>query len=109
MTLRFVEPHNPLSRSTDPSTSLDAGEAVRGTERRRSQMEYIARGVWDWPGQTSRELAVTLSLDRYDVARRLADLMHCDRAEQGDSRACKISGRRCVTWWPVHKPESLEW
>lgn len=89
----------PAARSTDPGTSHAAAEAVTKSGVRAHQQRQVLAALREWPGRTSAELASNAGMDRYAVARRLPEL--CPTfAFRGGSRACAVSGRPAVTWWP---------
>jgi len=89
----------PAARATDPGTSHAAAEAITKTGVRAHQQRQVLAALREWPGCTSAELASNAGMDRYAVARRLPEL--CPTfAFRGGSRACAVSGRPAVTWWP---------
>lgn len=93
---------NPLARSSDPITShLAAKEGVESGRIGRN-MEMALMALRRNPGVTSAELSeFRLAPSRQESARRLPDLEKRGLAEKGVSRTCKVTGRLCVTWWPV--------
>ncbi len=91
--------HPPASRNTDPITSYEA-EHEMSKYGRLSQQQAILFLVKMFPNSTSLELAEKSKLDRYQIARRLADLEHSGKVLKGRIRHCSASGncRRAVTW-----------
>lgn len=92
---------SPASRRTDPKSSHSAERGVNQSGSREIQQKLIYDYVQSWPGRTSLEMTERLDLDRYQIARRLADLKNAGLVYQGASRKCRIGGRDSVTWWPV--------
>jgi predicted HTH transcriptional regulator len=96
-----VEPfpnREPLAASVDPATSHIAAHEITRTGLRGRQKKQVLEAVKRFPDRTSAELALTLNLDRYAVARRLPDLMHDGLVEQGPARNCSVTGHKAVTW-----------
>jgi len=87
----------PRARNTDPKTSHEAAEFIRGTAKK--QQSKAAEAVRTYPGQTSQELADLTGLDRYMLARRLPEV-EGSLVSKGDTRRCQVSGRTATTWWP---------
>ena len=91
-----------------PSTV--AAEHITASGVRGEQARRVLDLVRRLPGKTAGELSEVsradpddgaLRLDRVQVARRLTDLAAASLIRQGDPRACRAYGRRCVTWWPT--------
>jgi len=80
-------------------------------ERRAVDTGTVADLVARFPGCTSRELAVFSGLDRFQIARRLPDAARIKRTPQrvwrGRPRACEVTGRMAITWWPRPVPTAL--
>lgn len=91
----------PAASAADPPTSHAAAREHTASGARGANCERVLSGIRAHPGRTSRELAALLGMDRHEVARRTADLMHAGRARQGEPRVCSVGGRECVTWWAV--------
>lgn len=89
----------PAARATDPETSHLAAEIMTKSGVRAHQQRQVLSALREWPGRTSAELASNAGMDRYAVARRLPELVPLF-AFRGGSRACAVSGRPAVTWWP---------
>jgi predicted HTH transcriptional regulator len=90
---------NPVSRKTDPISSYLAEDEINKTGTRASQQAKILAAVKLNPGRTSRELVDYCLLDRYQIARRLADLKESGAVIQGPIRKCRVGGRKSVTWF----------
>lgn len=91
------------SRRSDPRSSHEAGERMRQSGALGDQQAQAAAAVRAWPGRTSHELAELAHMDRYMLARRLPE---CERMEprkvaRGEIRACSVTGRSAMTWWPA--------
>lgn len=92
-----------LARNTDPVTShLAAAEIVdSGVADRQRSIAYKA--VCLDPRLTSRELSSYCELDRYQLARRLPELIKMGLLENGVVRECARSGRKALTWNPLEQ------
>ena len=90
------------TRRTDPSTSHEAAQRVNASGQAKRNMERVVDLVYASPGSTSRELSElpTCDLDRYEVARRLADAEHAGLVVKGGKRTCQVAGTAAVTWEP---------
>lgn len=97
--MRAVE--TPAARVTDPITSHLAAEDVTRSGKRVHQQRQAVAAVRAKPGMTSFELSLACGLDRYMLGRRLPEAEKGGAVSKGDARACKITGRLAVTWWPV--------
>lgn len=91
----------PASRNTDPLSSHLAEAEINDSGSRESQAYRILEIVSMNPGLTSREMVDFCRLDRYQIARRLADLKSAGIIRQGIIRKCRVGGRKSVTWYPV--------
>lgn len=90
-----------LARSTDISTSHEAGRYVAGSGIQCDQQSKAAAAVKQHPGLTSMKLADVTGLDRYMLARRLPELLKTKQVWRGPAMECPVSGRSACTWWPV--------
>lgn len=90
-----------LARSTDISTSHEAGSYVASSGIQRDQQSTAAAAVKQHPGLTSMKLADVTGLDRYMLARRLPELLKTKQVWRGPAMPCPVSGRSACTWWPV--------
>lgn len=97
--------HPPATRSSDPLSSF-AAEDLKNRTDRDVNIETVMSVVNSHPGLTSAEMTGFCHLDRWEIARRLADLKNTDRAIQG--RQVKRNGNRlAVTWYPADKQMRL--
>src|SRR5690348_6159571 len=91
----------PRSRSSHPGSSERAEIKARASRKMRGQALEVLEMLKLAPGKTSKELAVyaaTLfpgnALDRYQIARRLPELLAANLVTRTDS---DVESR----WWPV--------
>lgn len=91
---------NPIAARDDPGSSHVAAENITSSGARGRQARAVLALVKQLPHATAVELAVASGgrLDRYQVNRRLADLMHAGLVEQGDQRLCKVRQTLMCTW-----------
>lgn len=89
-----------IARNTDPVSSHEAAEELTDSGKRENQNATVTELVKNHPGFTSLELSRICDLDRYQLARRLAD---CDRltVKKGAIRRCTIGKRSACTWYPL--------
>jgi hypothetical protein len=99
--LTAPRPRNPIARSTDTETSRLAAEEVTASGRRDEQAHKVCLLVRGYRGYTSAELASWGQVDRHMVARRLPELERLGRVVRGEARACTVTGRKALTWWPT--------
>ena len=101
---------NPIARRTDPETSHLAAAEITGTGKRNKQALQVLELVRKNPGCTSLELASARVqvdsktgpyVDRYQIARRMADLVAQGKVAKGPTRRCKLGNRPAPTWWEV--------
>jgi len=90
---------SPIARKTDPVSSHEAAAEVTASGARATQQAEVLRGVKEYPGRTSKELAHLIGCDRYLVARRLPELARKGLVQRGHMVTCKIGGRKAVTWF----------
>ena len=98
-----------LARNTDPISSYLAGEHMIATGKQAFQQAQAIAAVRAFPGLTSFELAMASGHDRYMLARRLPE---CARKLNsticnGEIRACRITNRQAMTWWPTEYQREL--
>lgn len=97
--VRRVE--TPIARKTDPTSShLAAAEITASGARAHQQAQTIA-AVRTYPGRTSQELAELTQIDRYTLARRLPECVTAGAVRKGEQRACAVTGRLALMWWPT--------
>ena len=87
----------PCARRADPEASHLAAEGITKTGARAKQQIQVAALVERHPGYTSHELAEFSGLDRYQIARRLPEIITVERRGK---RQCTVSGRTASTWYP---------
>lgn len=97
--LRRIE--TPAARTTDPETSRLAAEHHTASGARAHQLAQAIAAVRAFPGRTSFELAIATDLDRYMLARRLPEAVTAREVKKGDAKACSVTGRLALTWWPA--------
>lgn len=91
----------PIARKSDPvSSHLAAAEITASGTRAHQQAQTIA-AVRAYPGRTSQELAELTQIDRYTLARRLPECVTAGAVRKGEQRACSVTGRLALTWWPL--------
>ena len=91
----------PIARPEDPSSSHEAAQEITESGTRSAQCRAALELVRANPSSTSLELANLGDLDRYQLARRLADLRNAGQVENGEQRRCLVSGRNALTWSAV--------
>lgn len=94
-----------LSHRDDASSSHETIERHEATGRRTSNKEIVLQAVFEEPGQTSREYAEAIGVDRHEVRRRLTDLLGDGLVWQGAVRKCSFGRGTALTWWPAGEPE----
>lgn len=84
---------SPRSRRNDPPSSRRAEDRIRRSGVMRGQALIALELVKKFPGRSSKELAGLGTLDRYQLARRLSDLLHSGfvRREESGTEDCR--------WW----------
>ena len=92
----------PISRASDPESSLTAEANITKSGRRQNQIDQVVEYVTDHPGSTSGEIAQGLGgdWDNVAVSRRLSDAKGL-LLKQGDARKCSVKGSTMVSWWPL--------
>lgn len=97
--MRLVE--TPIARSSDPESSHRAAAEITASGRRQQQITMVINMVRKFPGMTSMELAGMTGEDRYVIARRLPEAVTAGAICKGQQRACSVTGKLALTWWPV--------
>lgn len=95
----------PIARTSDAESSHLAAERVTASGKRGAQQARCLEGLRKHPGSTSAELAQALNEDRFMTARRLPELEHASLVRRGAISLCRVSGSKCLTWWPVEAPK----
>lgn len=85
----------PRSRRTDPLSSKRAEDQIRRSGALKGQQLIALELVKQFPGRTSKELAGLGTLDRYQLARRLPELV-----AMGYLRVTQI-GNEDQKWWAL--------
>jgi hypothetical protein len=98
--LDFTTVSTPAARRRDPSTSHRAAEEHTASGVRGQHQKRAAQAVVDFPGRTSQELSRDAKLDRYMLARRLPECEEALVVRRGPARACSVTGKQALTWWP---------
>lgn len=90
----------PAARATDPVSSHLAAEEMTRSGKRAYQAERVLDLVRKHPHHTSLELAQYGTLDRYQLARRLPDLVALGLVERSrEPRLCAVGKRPAHTWF----------
>lgn len=96
------------ARATDPESSHEAARNVESSGAAHDQRERACDLVFMSKGSTIHELAAlsrlmhgNQALDHIQLARRLPELVGMSPgAEPREQRKCKVTNRKCQTWWP---------
>ena len=98
--LDFTRRLRPIAATADPATSHEAARHLARTGQLTRSMRRTLTVLAAWPASppTSHELAGRDLRDRYEHARRLADLRERGLVTNGAARACGITGKQAVTW-----------
>lgn len=87
-----------LARPDHPSTSHDAAEDI--AEALPSLHAWAVACVTAMPGATARELAARYCpTDPRRIGRRLKECVRDGLLRTGEVRACRVSGKRALTWY----------
>jgi hypothetical protein len=89
-----------LVGSTGPIQSQEAAKAAEASGGDGAPGDRCLASVMKSPGKTAAELAAAAGLDRHVVSRRLPDLRRASRVLNGQPRACAVTGRLSLTWFP---------
>lgn len=99
---RFAAAHSQLARHTDKPTSHQAADHMVESGKLEGQMEEVNQLVKLHPHCTAFELADFSTLDRYQIARRTADLAAIGKIKASEAgRRCSKSNRMACTWSAV--------
>lgn len=82
------------SRSGDPQSSKRAEREIKRSGTLRGQAQMVLGLIKRYPGRSTKELSELGTLDRYQIARRSADLKRL-----GLVKAVAI-GSSDLQWWP---------
>ncbi len=99
----FFDSPPKIARSRDPiSSHLAAGELV--TSGKLAERERVALAMVNLnPGRTGEELDQMAHATKREISKRLAGLSAKQKIRRGsreEMRACQVTGRLCLTWWP---------
>jgi predicted HTH transcriptional regulator len=83
----------PRSRRTDPESSRRAEDQLRRSGVLRGQQKIALELVKAHPGKTSKQLARLGTLDRYQLARRLPELLEMKLVTRTET------GNLDCQWW----------
>ena len=97
--IRRVE--TPIARANDPESSHRAANEITASGRRGQQIAQTIAAVRAFPGRTSQELCEKTGIDRYTLARRLPEAVTAGAICKGQQRACSVTGKLALTWFPV--------
>ena len=89
------------ARRTDPATSHQAAAQVEARGTAASQRVICLLRVQTGPGQTAAEIAEWSGLERHVPSRRLPELRAMGLVRNDDTRLCRITGNRSMTWEPT--------
>jgi hypothetical protein len=89
------------ARNTDPVTSHIAARVVDEAGTADIQRIACLSEVVAQPGQTASEISVALELERIVGGKRLPELREEGFVKNGPSRLCRVTGKRCMTWFPA--------
>jgi hypothetical protein len=92
-----------------PNAAILPDTATRD-EQRQVDTTIVAELVAMFPGSTSRELAEFSGRDRWQIARRLPEAARLKKSRavyKGRPRACQVTGRMALTWWPRPVPTAV--
>jgi hypothetical protein len=101
--------HNPISRDTDPITSIQGEQSVSKKGRGERAMQCL-RVLATHPGVTGGEVSRHLISMYPDLSirtcvtspsKRLSDLERNGLACKGDYRQCTETKRNAATWFPT--------
>lgn len=86
-----------LARTGDPDTSKRAASEV--SDAVAAIQRWAADCVRKSPGLTARELAeLYCPTDPRKIGRRLPECCDLGTVVRGESRTCKVSGKKATTW-----------
>jgi hypothetical protein len=91
-------------RSTDPPTSVMAGQFVNRSGVARVQREMCFDAVQRRPGLTAREIEAELGIKAH---KRLPELRHAGLIDNGPMRTCTVSERQALTWHVTPNPKPV--
>ena len=87
-----------LARAADPLTSHQAADHMAKSGRLGQMMARTLHLLREYPGRTAAELERIACVADGRYRKRLNDLRLAGRARKGDSRKCRVTGRKAATW-----------
>lgn len=92
-----------LSKKQTPDTITVTTEPPLNSER------TIAI-VREYPGRTNAELSTITGVNRMMLARRMPEMAQRAKPKifKGAARACELTGKNAITWWPMPTPATPE-
>jgi hypothetical protein len=94
----------PIVRKHDPVSSLLAADEMVDSGK-LAERERVALGLVNLhPGKTGEELDQLAGAKKREISKRLAGLAQKRQIVRGrkeEMRACSVTGRLCLTWWPM--------
>lgn len=91
----------PLARSSDPTTSHKAVEALRSSGQLKTQANKILEAVRKNPGLTAREYEQLTGIR--DVHKRIKGLENAGVIRRLDQRQCRVTKRAAHIIVPVYE------
>lgn len=92
-------PLAPASHTDDPQTSKEAEASHTNSGNRRRHCAVVLSAVEEHPGRTASELEQYVPYDLQETRRRLTDLRHAGKVDQGAARLAAGRTKRESTWW----------
>jgi len=91
-----------MARRTDPETSHEAAKEFKDSGHLGETQKTFMDAVRDYPGDTIREIVQErLGGDLWSMGTRASELKRKGWVYYGQKRPCRITGKPCVTLWPV--------
>lgn len=89
----------PIARNTDPQSSHAAAQEMQQSGKLCDQIAQVYELVRTHPNHTALELTRYTTLDRYQISRRLSDLVERGKIRANrNGRICEVGGRLSCTW-----------
>ncbi len=86
-------------RSCDPPTSALAGRHMRACGLAQRQRDMCLSAVKQHTGLTAREIEARIGIKAH---KRLPEVRADGLVSNGPPRACTVSGREAMTWYPAN-------
>jgi hypothetical protein len=94
-----------LARASDPASSHAAAAEVVASGAAAAQRARVLACLRSTPGLCSDEIAAASGLQRHAAARRCPELERLQLVRRGPMRPSRLTGRMCLSWWPVDADE----